>query len=114
MSDSVNKIIVSALRPFGLPIADTLYKGEKDEYFVYVLADDAVGDTGDDIAQAYVSYMQIHYICPLAKSYTDMKRRIRRALEDADFTSPKVTDASGTERHLVFECNIENKYEMEG
>ena len=113
MSDSVNKIIVTALRPFGIPVAERLYMGKGNEYFVYVLADDNVGDSGDDTAQAYVSYMQIHYICPLNKSYTDMKRQIRRALLGAGFTPPDVTDVSDTERHLVFECSIENEYELE-
>ena len=116
MADSVNKIIVSALRSFNLPVAENLYEGKANEYFYYNFADDALGDSGDDLPQAYVAYLQIHYVCPMSKSYADMKRRIRKALVDAGFTAPEVTDASDTTdrlRHLVFECSIENEYDME-
>ena len=116
MADSVNKIIVTALRPFGLPVAENLYTGTGKEYFTYNYADDSVGDLGDDLPQAYVASMQIHYFCPLNNSYAGMKRRIRAALVAAGFTPPTVTDASDTTdkiRHLVFECGIENEYDLE-
>ena len=116
MADSVNKIITAALKPFGLPVAENLYEGTKKEYITYNYADDAVGDMGDDVPQAYVAYMQVHYFCPLDKSYADMKRRIRKALINAGFTPPEVVDASDLAdrtRHLVFECDIENEYELE-
>ena len=113
---NVNKIIVSALRPFGLPIAENLYEGKEKKYFTYNFADDRMEDAGDDTAQAYVAYLQIHYFCPMSDSYADMKRSIRRALIGAGFTPPSVVDASDTAdrtRHLVFECEIENEFEME-
>jgi hypothetical protein len=52
----------------------------------------------------------------MSDSYADMKRSIRRALIGAGFTPPSVVDASDTAdrtRHLVFECEIENEFEME-
>jgi hypothetical protein len=116
VADNVNKIIIAALKPFGLPVAENIYEGTKKEYFTFNYADDAVGDMGDDVPQAYVAYMQIHYFCPLEKSYADMKRRIRKALIAAGFTPPEVVDASDLAdrtRHLVFECDIENEYELE-
>ena len=115
-NNSINKIIVSALRPFGLPVAENLYEGTAKEFLTYNYADDREGDAGDDEPQAYVASVQIHYFCPLNASYTDMKRRIRRTLVDAGFTAPEVTDASDTAdrvRHLVFECEIENEYDLE-
>lgn len=120
-AESVNSLIVEALSPFGLPIADRLYLGEKDEYFVYVLTNDQVADSGDDTAQAYVAYIQVHYICPLSKSYANMRRQIRRALVDSGFSPPEIFDVSDLTaeaeaervRHLVFETDIENDFDME-
>lgn len=116
MANSMNRIVVSALSVFQLPVAENIYEGTASEYFVYNYADDVLADSGDDEPQAYVASMQIHYICPLQRSYSDMKRRIRKALVDAGFTAPEVTDASDTAdrtRHLVFECEMENEYELE-
>lgn len=121
MADSVNKMIVAALAPFGLPVADRIYRGEKDSYFTYILADDAMADAGDDTVQAYVAYIQIHFICPMDQKYTDIRRRIRSALTEAGFTPPSVSDVSDLTsqieaervRHLVFETSIENEYDME-
>lgn len=121
MVDTVNRQIVAALEPFGLPIAERLYRGEKDRYFVYYITDDAPADSGDDTVQAYVAYIQIHYICPLDVPYTETRRRIRKALVDAGFVPPDITDASDYTSHdetervrkLVFETSIENEYDME-
>ena len=116
MSDSVSKILVSALSTFKLPVADTLYEGADDEYFVFNFADDNAEDFGDNDVQGYVAYLQIHYICPFNVSYSDMKRKIRNRLIKAGFTPPEVIDVSDPTdriRHLVFECNIENAYDLE-
>ena len=116
MADTINKIITTALKPFNLPVADRLYEGNKDEYFYFVLADDTEGDAGDDLPQAYVASMQIHYCCPWTKNYSPMRRSIRDALIRAGFTAPSVQDVSVDSdrvRHLVFECDTENEYDME-
>ena len=116
MSESVNRIVKAALAPFGLPVAESLYQGKEAEYFTFNYADDHPQDFGDDDVLAYVAYLQVHYVCQWDKPYTDMKRRIRRALTGAGFTAPEVTDASdsaGRIRHLVFECSIENSYDLE-
>ena len=116
MSDSVSKILVSALSTFKLPVADTLYEGADDEYFVFNFADDNAEDFGNNDVQGYVAYLQIHYICPFNVSYSDMKRKIRNRLIKAGFTPPEVIDVSDPTdriRHLVFECNIENAYDLE-
>lgn len=121
MAESVNKMITAALTPFGFPVAEKLYRGKKDRYFVYNITDDNPEDAGDDTVQAYVAYVQIQYVCPVDESYTDIKRRIRKALINAGFTPPSVDDVSDltdqveTERirRLVFETSIENEYDME-
>ena len=116
MEENLNKKIVSVLRPFGLPVFENVYQGAASSWFTYNVALDAEGDAGDDVPLAYVTTVQIHYCCPLADSYADMKRRIITALLTAGFTAPEVTDMSDeTEkiRHLVFECEIENNYNLE-
>lgn len=114
---NLNRRIVSALSSFGLPIAETLYEGTASSYFVYSIVYDVAGDTGDDEPQAYVATVQIHYVCgSLNTSYASMKRQIRQALVAAGFTAPEVTDMSDTKdkiRRLVFECEIENEYDLE-
>lgn len=116
MADTVNKIITTALKSLGLPIAERLYEGEKTEYITFNWADDRAEDFGDDIPTEDVAYMQIHYICPWSKDYKETKRSIRQLLHTAGFTWPEVTDASEESariRHFVYECEIENLYELE-
>lgn len=121
MAKTVIATAIAALKPFGVPIAEGLYRGEANEYFYIVLADDTLGDSGDDRPQAYVTFIHIHFVCPHDQPYADKRRRIRAALVDAGFVPPEVTDVSnlseevGTERvrHLVFETSIENEYDME-
>ena len=117
MAENINKRIVTALQPFGLEIAESLYEGDADEYFFYAITLDKVGDSGDDVPQAYVADVQIHYVCPFEKSYADMLKQIRRALIDADFVGLSVVDRSEVKeriRHLVIECETEDEYAMEG
>ena len=115
--DNINKIIVSALKPIGLPVAERLYEGKKDEYIVFNLTDDRGQDFGDDRPHADVAYLHVHYICPWSASYHDKRRQIRQALFDAGATWPEVSDLSDEAervRHFVFEFEIENLYELEG
>ena len=113
---NLNKKIVSALSSFKLPIAETIYEGSASSYFVYSITYDVAGDTGDDEPQAYVATVQVHYVCGLHDSYASMKKQIRKALVDAGFTAPEVTDMSDAKdkfRRLVFECEIINDYDLE-
>ncbi len=63
-----------------------------------------------------VAYMQIHYFLPANKDYLENKKKIRKALLGAGFTYPEVSvlmEPGNKERHIVFECEIENEYEQE-
>ena len=116
MADTMNKMIVAALKPFGLPIAEVLYAGAEKEFFTYNLAADFAADNGDNLPQAYVASIQVHYICPWEKPYADMRRRIRKALICAGATPPSIADASDPAeriRHFVFEFELENDYDLE-
>lgn len=113
---TVNEIIIAALSPFGLEVTPDFFGGGAEEYFTFNYSDDRASDFGDDRPTHTVAYMQIHYFCPVKKDYLEIKKKVRKALLDAGFTYPTVTDATSLgddERHLVFECSIENEYELE-
>ena len=112
---TVNEIIIKALAPFDIPITPDFFGGGAKEYFTFNYADDRAADFGDNAPLHVVAYMQVHYFAPMEKDYLSMKKTVRRALFDAGFTYPDVTDATIKEdriRHLVFECSIENEYEL--
>lgn len=112
---TVNEKIVQTLSSFGLPVTTDFSGGGANEYFTFNYADDRATDFGDDEPQHVVAYMQIHYFGPMEKDYLSFKKKVRRVLFNAGFTYPEVTDASVTAdkiRHLVFECDIENDYEL--
>lgn len=112
---TVNEKIIAALTGFGIPVTPDFFGGDASEYFTFNYADDRAGDFGDDCPINVIAYMQIHYFCEMKKDYLLMKKKIRKALFDAGFSYPEVTDATlldGGIRHLVFECSIENEYEL--
>ena len=114
--DPIQKKIIDALKPFGLPISETLYEGTEKEFFSYVISLDTAADHGDNRPQAYVASIQVHYVCPWNDIYADMKRLIRKALIFAGCTAPEVVDMSDPKdriRHLIFECELENEYDLE-
>ena len=63
-----------------------------------------------------ISSMQIHYFLPSTKDYLEAKRKIRRAILEEGGTYPDVTvlmEPDNKTRHIVFECEFENDYDME-
>lgn len=113
---TVNEKIIQALGKFGLKVTPDFYGGGSKEYFTFNYADDRASDFGDNEPINVVAYMQIHYFCPVKKDYLNLKKKVRRALMEVGFTYPTVTDATepgDEERHLVFECSIENEDELE-
>lgn len=108
---TVNQYLMKTLKPFGLPVADGLYQGIAKEFFYFVIADDRGGDFGEDEALCDDVSVQVYYRCPYDSPYSGMKTRIRRALEEAGFTYPSVTDLSDSKeriRRLCFECEIDS------
>lgn len=113
---TVNEKIIQALSPFCMKVTPDFFGEGEEEYFTFNYADDRAVSFGDDAPTSAVAYMQIHYFCPVKKDYLKLKKEVRKALIDAGFTYPVVTDATSSgdeERHLVFECSIENEYELE-
>lgn len=108
---SVNRYLSDTLGRFELPVSDGLYEGKATEYLYFVIADDRGGDFGEDDALSDLISVQVHYRCPWNISYTQKKKEIREALEDAGFTYPIIVDLSDSKeriRHLCFECEIDS------
>jgi len=116
MMKSINEVIVSALKPIGLEIAEGLYEGDEEEFYTFSLADSHADDFGDNEDLSLTYYVQIHYVCPWNYDYADKVRKTRKALKSAGFTYPSLTDYSDSEnriRHYIFECAIENNFDLE-
>lgn len=112
----INSTITSALAPIGLPVAERLYEGDEESFLTFVIADDAGADHGDDLPGTDTVYIQVHLVCPWESDYSTLRRRIRRALIDNGFTWPDVTDLSDESnrlRHIVFECAIDNDFDLD-
>ena len=112
----INKIIVSALKPIGLEIAEDLYEGDEEEFITFNMADDIGADCGDNKPGTNTIFIQVHYVCPWGKDYAGTRKRIRKALFKAGFTWPEVQEVSDSTdrlRHIVLECAIDNDYDIE-
>ena len=110
------EMITSALASLEIPIAEKLYEGKKNEFITFNLADSQAEDFGDNDELSLVYYVQIHYVCPWETDYTNKVKHIRKALKGAGFTYPELTDLSDSAeriRHLVFECSVENNFDLE-
>lgn len=114
---TVNEKIIQALTPFNTPIRSDFFSGDDEEYFTFNYADRRAAKHGDNRALYVVAYMQIHWFLPRVKDYLADRERICRALEDAGFTYPDVTEmieksekkSDKDIRHVVFECEIEDE-----
>ncbi len=111
----IAELISDTLFGIGLPIAEKLYEGDDEEFITWNLADDIGADFGDNNPGTNTLFVQIHYVCPWVMDYHPKKRIIRQLLFDAGFTWPEITDVSDASvrmRHFVFECQIDNDYDL--
>lgn len=104
--------IVEAISPFGYPYAPDIYEGRSDHYFAYNYANIRAGLRGDDETMEAVASVQVHFFLPRKEKFTDIKKRVSKALERQGFTWPEVTMLiEGNMRHIVFECEIDEEVE---
>lgn len=111
----IAELITAALSRMELAIAERLYEGDEDEYITWNQADNIGADYGDNKPGTNVIYVQVHYVCPWLMDYHPKLRIIRKLLSDAGFTWPEIIDASDAAiriRHFVFECQIDNDYDL--
>ena len=113
---TVNKRIINALSPLGIPVTADFFGDGKAEYITFNYVTDKGALYADNEPVADVAEMQVHYFLPTTKNYLENKKKIRKALLAAGFTWPDVTvltEPDQKTRHLTFECEIENEEELE-
>lgn len=111
---TVNQKIIEAVEPLGVTVTPDFDGGGANEYITFNYVDDRGEEFGDDTPLFDVAYMQVHYFLPREKDYLEKKKRIRGLLFKAGFTYPVVSELiEGKKRHLIFECEIVNRSEME-
>lgn len=113
---TVNKKIINALQFLRIPVTADFFGGEKEEYITFNYVADSGEVYADNEPTEDVVSLQIHYFLPSDRNYLENKRKIRKALMKAGCTYPEVTiimEQDNKTRHLIFECEIENEYELE-
>ncbi len=101
---SVDAQIKAALSAFGDPVANAVYRGDADRYYVFNYT--TIGtDYADDEPQHERYLIQVHLFAPLSENVTRRVKQTKKALLNAGFTWPETENASDDEgRHIVFEC----------
>lgn len=113
---TVNERIIQALEQSGLEVTPDFTGGGAKEYITFTFPEERAVLHGNNEPLAVVSEVQIHYFLPIEKNYLKNKKEIRKALFSAGFTYPTVTvltEPDNKTRHIIFECEIENEYELE-
>lgn len=113
---TVNELIINTMQMFDLPVTPDFFGDGNTEYITFNFPDERGVLFGDNEPLAVASQVQIHYFLPADKDYLATKKAMRRALHNAGFTYPEVTilmEPGNKTRHIIFECEIENEYEME-
>ena len=111
-TETVNAKIMRVFNSLSIPCAPKMYHGTASEYAYFEFVETNGDDYGDDKNHAVVSTMQIHWITPADTDYLAKQNRIRKALVDEGFTFPYTTESPDveTDRHVIFECEIEDCY----
>jgi len=101
---SVDAQIKHALSEFGDPIANAVYTGEAERYYVFNYT--TIGTDFADDEPGHERYLiQVHLFAPPKENVTRRVKQTKKALLAAGFTWPKTVNASDEEsRHIVFEC----------
>ena len=91
-------------RGYAGAVFPNVYSGPLLEYVVWNY-DELPRVFADSAPHASVYLVQVHLYCPQRKNPTEAIQALRRALWDAHFTWPSLTDASDSDgQHWVLEC----------
>lgn len=103
---NINRTIIKALAPMGLPVVSSERRTEEPRHIVFNYT--SVPDNfGDDAPQHERYLIQIHLFCPSALNTMALRKQIKQLLFESGFTFPNMTDASDEDgQHWVFECEM--------
>lgn len=111
---SINKLILSTLNPFNLPIKQDKYDGTETSYFVWNIADDRGYTSAEDEVLTDLVSIQVHLFVPITYNYLTIKKQIRQALKQSGFSYPQINifvEDDTNLRHIVFSCEIATESE---
>lgn len=92
----------NALSGLSLPVYQNEYTGENPVYFVFNIST-VPDDFADDNPQHERAVVQLHLFCPISQNTTELRGQVKRALVDAEFDYPSLTDATDEDgQHVVF------------
>lgn len=103
----VDTVLQAAISPL-FPCAPNQYHGKELEYVVWNYYQIS-SVYAEDLPAAARYPTQVHYYLPHGKNPNTGKLQLQRALFDAGFTWPSITNASDSEgQHYVLECEYVN------
>lgn len=104
---TVDERLRNAVKPIVPECSPHLYRGKSDEYCTWNY-NELGAVFGDDTEDCGRYLLQLHYFLPHGRNGSSVKKRIKKALTDAGFTSPDILDVSDEEgQHYTFEFELE-------
>lgn len=107
---STEERIRNTVEEFGLPCGNGTYRGEESLYATFNV-DRIPADYADDEPGCVRALIQVHLFAPFTCNTLELRRKMRKGLASAGFSYPSEVNASenarsfsGTEQHIVFEC----------
>lgn len=105
--------IVSALAFTGYGIYNNTYTGTDNAYFVFLI-DIMPRMFANDEAQYAINDVSLHFYCPVTQNTVELRKQIKKAIQDAGFTFPNELDVSDEHlQHIVFEFEGEEYVDAE-
>lgn len=103
---NVIDMICNTLDPLGYPVAENMYEGKAEEYFVFDVLTETPHISADDEVQEETALIYIHFFtCKNPHCY---KTKFKYALKDAGFSVhySKVLTNSKDDNHIIYECEV--------
>lgn len=113
---TINQKIINALKPYGMPVVPDHYSGKEKRYIEFNLYDDKGEVFADEEPEFDVVLVEVHLFLPREEDYLEIKKQIRRSLQEAGFCYADIAEIVEPEatneypygiRHLTFETEIE-------
>lgn len=108
--DDYERVIIEALSPLAVPVAQLAYRGPEPVYFVFHAQTIPI-HYGDDYPSHEKLLIQLHLFAPVQHNTKAIVRQTKRAIHAAGFTYPRAIHAGpagdkendGAGQHIVFE-----------
>jgi hypothetical protein len=89
---SIYSVVMSTLKPLGIPTFPITKKGEAETYVTFRQYDEKSALTADDKEQKTGYYVQVDFWTKDALVYTDLSEKVKQTLIDAGFIKRGAAD----------------------